>query len=209
MVENVVRLYLSSFRLGRHPGRLVDLAAGGRQAAVIVNAMDASTPDIRQQALQREFTSLGELGFDCVEVDLRERPSAATLAGFDVLWVRGGNVFVLRRLLADTGLDDVLTSLLAEDRVVYAGYSAGACVLGTDLSELARVDDAGAVDQPVLTGLGLVDRPIVPHVHSPDHPESAACTAVSAELDRRSVAHWALRDGQVVLIDGNEMELLA
>lgn len=209
MVENLVRLYLSSFRLGRHPDRLVGLAAGGRRAAVIVNAMDVAPADIRQQAVQRELTSLGDLGFDCVEVDLRERPSATTLAGFDVLWVRGGNVFVLRRLLADTGLDDVLAGLLAEDRFVYAGYSAGACVLGTDLSELVRIDDAGAVEQPVLTGLGLLDRPIVPHVHSPDHPESAACTAVSEDLDRRSVAHWALRDGQVVLVDGNQLQLLA
>jgi len=34
------------------------------------------------------------------EFDLRQPEATGQLAGFDIVWVRGGNVFVLRRVLA-------------------------------------------------------------------------------------------------------------
>lgn len=61
--------------------------------------------------------------------------------------------------------DEALVALLQRDQLVYGGYSAGACVLGSDLIELQLVDDLTAVDDPVTSGLGLLDRPLVPHVH--------------------------------------------
>ncbi|HTZ44965.1 MAG TPA: Type 1 glutamine amidotransferase-like domain-containing protein [Jatrophihabitans sp.] len=202
-----MRLYLSSFRLGRHQDRLTALTGAGRRAAVICNAMDAATSDIRRQAVERECGSLAGLGFEPTEFDLRET-SLSDAADFDLVWVRGGNVFLLRRLLADTGSDTVLLDLLDRDAFVYAGYSAGACVLGTDLSELASVDDLSVVNRPLFTGLGVLDRPVVPHVDSPDHPETAACTGVAEVLRGRGVRHWALRDGEVLLVHGEHLELL-
>jgi dipeptidase E len=40
-----------------------------------------------------------------------------------------------------TVTDEVLRELLAEDRVVYGGYSAGACVLTPSLHGIELVDD--------------------------------------------------------------------
>jgi dipeptidase E len=43
-----VRLYLSSFRMGDHPERLLALAGQDRhRVAVIANAMDDAPPDVR------------------------------------------------------------------------------------------------------------------------------------------------------------------
>ena len=84
------------------------------------------------------------------ELDLREfiaRPDEleATLTESSLLWVRGGNTFVLRAQLARSGGDVVLDRLLRDDALVYAGYSAGACVLAPSLVGLEFTDDPGEV----------------------------------------------------------------
>lgn len=117
-------------------------------------------------------------------------------------------MFVLRRALADSCADTVLVDLIKEDAVVYAGYSAGASVLAPDLDGLQRVDDISAVADPIRLGLAVLDRPFVPHVDSPGHPETHGCDLVSAEFTRAGRAHWALRDGEVLLILDGHTEVL-
>jgi hypothetical protein len=55
-------MYLSSFRVGNCPHRLVELARGGMRAAVIANAMDAAPPEIRTDGIKRELSALTALG---------------------------------------------------------------------------------------------------------------------------------------------------
>jgi dipeptidase E len=202
-----MRLYLSSFRIGGFAGRLLALGAS-RRTALVPNALDGLPSDVRDAGLQRDISDLGQVGLEVSEVDLRHPDAAERLSGYDIVWVRGGNVFVLRRVLADTGTDQVLTDLIRGDAIVYAGYSAGACVLAPDLTGLEGIDDITAVADPVATGLGLLDRPFVPHVRSPGHPETAACDALAARYQAAGQAHWALRDGDVLVIDGKTIELL-
>jgi dipeptidase E len=101
-----------------------------------------------------------------------------------------------------------LRRLIQEDAIVYGGYSAGACVLGHDLSALAAVDDVTEVEEPITVGLGLLDRSFVPHVDSPGHPETVACSAIAAAYRSRGEQHWALRDGQVLVVDRQGARLL-
>ncbi|MFI1581900.1 Type 1 glutamine amidotransferase-like domain-containing protein [Embleya sp. NPDC020630] len=221
-----MRMYLSSFRLGEHPDRLVALLGGvggagvaGMPIAVIANAIDDRPAEVRAACVGSEFVVLRELGLHPTEVDLRtffDRPPgevAAVLAGFPAVWVRGGNVFLLRDALARSGADGVLVDLLRRDAVVYGGYSAGACVLAPDLRGLERCDDADAVTEvygrPVRwDGLGVLDHAVVPHVDSPDHPESALLAGVVADYRARGVPHRTLRDGQVLLVDGERVAVV-
>jgi dipeptidase E len=203
-----MRLYLSSFRVGSHPQRLLQLLGEGRRTALIPNAVDEAPEQARIENLARDRSELEALGLDVTMVDLRTPKAADELASYDLIWVRGGNTFVLRRVFADSGADGILTELLRNDALVYGGYSAGACVLTPDLTDLKLVDDISAVPEPITIGLGLLDRPFVPHVASPGHPETEACDEVSAELNRRGQEHWVLSDGDVLVVDGDRTELL-
>jgi dipeptidase E len=203
-----MRLYLSSFRVGAHPQRLLQLLGDGRRTALISNATDEAPESAREKHRGRDRAELAALGLDVTTVDLRTPKAADRLCDYNLIWVSGGNTFVLRRVLADSGADVALLALLRDDALVYGGYSAGACVLAPDLTDLQHVDDISAVPEPITTGLGLLDRPFVPHVASPGHPETELCDEESAALTRKGQEHWALSDGDVLIIDGDQTELL-
>jgi dipeptidase E len=74
------------------------------------------------------------------------------------------------------------------------------------------VDDADAVtraygEPPLWDGFGVLDFAFVPHVESPDHPESLALDAVAERYRAAGVAHRSLRDGQVLVVDGDRTTL--
>ncbi|MFD4628524.1 Type 1 glutamine amidotransferase-like domain-containing protein [Streptomyces sp. NPDC058284] len=195
--------------MGDAPELLDDLAKGARNAAVIGNALDALPTPQRQQATGREIAMLRERGYLTTEVDLRDHfgdadTLAERLSRFGVVWVHGGNPFVLRLAMALSGADRILPDLLHRDALVYAGWSAGACVLSPSLRGLELVDDPAdtvtAYDRPVLwEGLGLLDYTFVPHYRSPI-PESEQIERVVERYDREGVLYRAFRDGEVTLV---------
>jgi dipeptidase E len=208
-----VRLYLSSFRMGDHPEHLVSLVGDDRRPAVVIaNAMDDAPQDVRRAGVEREIAALGELGFDAAELDLRDYFGDAErlrrdLAGVALAWLRGGNVFMLRYALMLSGGDGVFRDLLARDALVYAGYSAGPCVLSPSLRGLEAVDDAEAVTriygaEPVWDGLAVLDEAFVPHYQSPGHPESSGLDRVAERYRADGVPHRTMRDGQALVISG-------
>ena len=210
-----MRLYLSSFRLGDHPEHLVALAgADGRRCVVIANAMDGAPPDVRRAGVELELAALADLGLGAAELDLRDYFSdqqrlRQDLAGVSVAWLRGGNTFMLRYALYSSGADTVFRELLAANALVYAGYSAGACVLSPTLQGLELVDDADAVtraygSQPPRDGLAILDEAFIPHYRSPGHPETAAIERVVTRYRAEGIACRTLHDGQALLVNGPE-----
>lgn len=203
-----MRLYLSSYHFGAHQQRLRQLVGPGRRTALVANALDMLAESVRTDVVRQDLDELTAAGLQAKDVDLRATGTGQDLAQFDLIWVRGGNTFVLRRALADSGADTVLRALLDSDAITYGGYSAGACVLAPDLSPLQAVDDISVVPSPITAGLGILDRPLIPHVRSPGHPETTACTAISDGLRSQGHDHWALADGDVLLVDGTQTQLL-
>lgn len=212
-----MRLYLSSFRLGNRPERMLQLLHGGTRAAVICNADDYKTDADRRASVERELEDLRGLGLEPVEVDLRRhfgRPAALrdTLRDADLLWVRGGNPFILRRAMVQAGADDLIAGLLADDRVVYAGYSAGACVMTPSLHGVELVDDPHVVpegypERVIWECLGVVPYGILPHYRS-DHPESALIDKSLEYMVDHHLPFVALRDGQAMIVDGDVREIV-
>ncbi|MFD6880242.1 Type 1 glutamine amidotransferase-like domain-containing protein [Streptomyces sp. NPDC054904] len=210
-----MRLYLSSFRIGNRPEELLRLLGnGGRRTALILNADDYKDAEGRAASLQRELDELTGIGLDPFEVDLREyfgRPEELekVLSPADAVYVRGGSVFVLQRAFQASGADRILKRLIQEDAVVYAGYSAGPCMLGPDLRGIQ-----GDVDNPELVPsgyegttmgwecLGLVPFAIAPH-HRSDHPESEEIDRLVEYYIEHHVPFVALRDGQAIVVDGD------
>jgi dipeptidase E len=206
-----VKLYLSSFRLGDHPEHLVAMLPAKARIAVVCNAIDGEEPVVREQKVIAEHRWLVELGLRPEEIDLRDfapedlRPR---LAGFDGMWVRGGNVFVLRAAMARSGADRILPELIGSGQLVYAGYSAGGCVLAPSLRGLELCDDVPNVDDVVWDGLGVLDEAFVPHLNSPGHPETELIEKVRDLYERTAVPYVALSDGQALVVDGETRTLV-
>ena len=198
--------------MGHCPERLMDLTRGGRRAVVIANATDPY-PEGREEALDRELLALSDLGFEPKELDLREYFDRSGVADAlrlsDLVWIRGGDSFTLRYSLARSGADRELVQFIEDDALAYGGYSAGICVLAPTLRGIELADDPATVTRlygadPIWDGLGVLDFCLVPHVDSPGHPETDDCNRIAEKYRADGTPHRALRDGQVLVIDGDQ-----
>lgn len=214
-----MRLYLSSYQVGDRAGSLLALLGNGKRAALIENALDLYSEEAREMHRREVYDPAAELhglGISATRLDLRKyfgrtEALAAELAGFDLVWVVGGNTFVLRRAMKASGFDDVITGMLDNDQIVYGGFGAGAVVAAPSLSGMGMFDDADDVPsgydaETVWDGLGLIDHSIVPHYRSP-HPETAAAERVTRHLSGQGLRYRALRDGEVIVWTENRRRM--
>lgn len=206
-----MRLYLSSYRIGDRAGSLLALLGSGKRAAIVSNALDnisSTARSIYRDEVYDPHMELASLGLVTEELDLRRYFGEAEalrekLGEFDLVWVMGGNAFVLRRAMKQSGFDDVITGMLERDEIVYGGFSAGAVVATPTLRGIELMDDpaevpAGYDPEVVWDGLGLIDHSVVPHFRSP-HPESAAAERAVRHMMSRGMRYRALRDGEVIV----------
>jgi dipeptidase E len=202
-------LYLSSYGLGADPTRLA-APTRGRRAVIVMNALDQFGAT-RTRDLAHETDDLASLGWDAVELDLRafvgrSDELSQLLESVGLVWVVGGNSFVLARAMTAARLAALLRDRLQDPEFVYAGYSAGAVVAGPDLDGIQLVDDPFAAVEGVPPNapaetLGLVPFRVVPHWRS-DHPESPAIERVAAHVQSGGLEHRCLRDGEALWVDG-------
>ena len=141
---SLVKLYLSSFRLGRNRGALRDLVGRAGRAALVFNACGVYG-DSRLRTLERETRDIASLGFECEELDLRSyfedfEGLRNRLYTYDLIWVVGGNTFVPARAMNQSRFGQALSKPLDDERLVYAGYSAGICVAAPDLEGIHLMD---------------------------------------------------------------------
>lgn len=206
-----MRLLLASYRLTPHGAALRKLAGDGSRAGLIFNALDQYV-DTRMRRLPEEQAELESVGFSCEELDLRsyfgdEAALQRRLDKLDVVWVLGGNTFVLARAMLLSGFHRVGTSAVRAGRLVYAGYSAGACVTGPDLDGIHLMDEPDVIpasypaDAPP-QALGWLPWRIVPHWRS-DHPEQDVADLAVEHLLASHRVFQTLSDGQAIIIDGD------
>lgn len=204
-----MKLYLSSYRLGNEADQLANLVGNNKKVAVILNALDFSTDEERRtKSQQREFDDLKSVGLQAEELDLRPyfgkwEALEKKIREYGLIWVRGGNAFVLRRAMHQSGFDTILQELASQDDLVYGGYSAGVCVIGPTLRGIEIVDDPGIVPEGyekdvIWEGVGLVDFSFAPHYQS-NHPESASIEKLVAFYEENNMPYRALSDGEVIV----------
>jgi dipeptidase E len=209
----VVNSYLSSYKLGNEVAALKRL---GKQTSgslgYIANALDftSADPERKQRHIDQEMSELRELGFDVTLLDLRdyfgdEDDLDVQLQRLGGVYVCGGNSFVLRQAMQLSGFDGALRASCDRADFLYAGYSAGVCVLSPTLHAYAIVDDPTDMPYPQLRaqlweGLGLLSFVFLPHYRS-DHPESAQIDQEIAYCIDNKVLFKAYRDGEVLIIE--------
>lgn len=202
-----MRLFLTCLGVDGHDDLLVSVTGRGATIGVVLNAID-DRPSDRALAGEIEHGEMTRLGLRPVEIDLREPADVARLATVDAIWVRGGNTFALRSAMAAHGADTVIARRIGDGSLGYAGYSAGAAVLAPDITVVAEVDDPSVVAAPIMSGLGVLDRPLIPHVDG-TYAEGAACTELSRRLSSEGVSHHALRDGEALVTLGGHLRRVA
>ncbi|HEY0299938.1 MAG TPA: Type 1 glutamine amidotransferase-like domain-containing protein [Rhizomicrobium sp.] len=208
-----MRLYLSSYRFGDRVDLLLAMLRPGAKVGVISNALDAIPQPARETYARTVHDPLEELrghGLDAADLDLRKffgRPGKLeeALAALDLVWAVGGNSFLLRRAMRQSGFDRVGVDLIKQDKLVYGGWSAGAVVAGPDLHGIALMDGPdvaadGYDPAPIFDGLALIPFHLVPHYES-DHPESEAAAKVTAYLLDHALPYRTMRDGDVLIRD--------
>jgi dipeptidase E len=145
-------------------------------------------------------------GFLCQSLDLvgwSKLALAEHLAGFDVLYVQGGNTFHLLDQMRRSGADRIIRKLVAGHDTVYCGVSAGSIVAGPEIGIAGWSPDwdRNEVGLTDLTGLHLV-----PFILSPHYvPENAALIAARLPLPYPVLT---LRDGQAWVVDGDDQRLI-
>jgi dipeptidase E len=213
-----MRLYLSSYGLGNNPEEMMPLIGDNKRTAIIMNAQDNVLPEARSERLQREIENLTSLGLQPEELDLRDyfgktEELKAILANFGYFWVRGGNVFLLRRAYKQSGFDSLLVELLQNDKVAYGGFSAGICVLAPSLKGIELVDPKDDVSEGyeksvIWDGLGVLGYAIAPHYKS-DHPESADIDRCVDYFKENDIAYKTLKDGEAIVINGDKEKIVS
>lgn len=208
-----MRLYLSSFRIGNKPQEWLDMIGDNKRTAVIVNAKDFKPEEERPPWLKLQMDAVTALGLEPEDLDLREyfsNPAALKdrMKDFGSVWVCGGNAFILKRAYEQSGFDRLITEMVKKDEIVYAGYSAGVCVLAPSLEGIDLCDPPAAVPPGYKSefdwnGLGITGYAILPHYKS-DHPETHMIDQVAELMDKRGIKYRPLRDGQAIVINGQK-----
>jgi len=139
-----MKLYLSSYHLGDYGDELIRLVGRGERAFVINNALDFVADDVRF-GIRDGIDELEALGFHAEELDLREYfgrtgDLRTALMTCRLVWLRGGNSFILRRAMLASGFDHAARDLIESNALIYGGYSAGAVVATPTLCGIELVD---------------------------------------------------------------------
>lgn len=205
-----MKLYLSSYKTGNRKEELKEwIKNNGNNIGVIINSRDY-TPDSKEkeESINKNILELEMVGFKVDIIDLKkyfgkENKLIEDLKEIKAFYVIGGNVFTLRLAMKYSGFDNFLKSISDKDGYLYAGYSAGICVLAPTFKGLDIVDDIvnPYSNEPALyEGLNLIDFVPVPHYMS-DHPESEKINEVVKYYEKEKIKYKPLRDGDVVIID--------
>ncbi len=211
-----MRLYLSSFSIGNQPEKLLPLVDDRKRVAIIMNALDNNS-DARKKFLTEQAEILTSMGFAVQELDLRsyfgkQDQLKDALTKNDLVWVNGGNTFVLRRAMKESGFDTEIKQALQKDKLAYGGFSAGVVVLSPDLHGLDITDNphkipAGYKPEVIWEGLGIIDFSVAVHYQS-DHAESALTDQEIAYYIEHNIPYKTLRDGQVMIKNHDDFQIL-
>jgi dipeptidase E len=212
-----MRLYLSSYQIGNKPEELAKLVRDNKKVAVIMNAVDFGDAERVKVSYESQCDSLKKIGLQPSQLDLRkyfgkEDELRSELKKFGAVWIHGGNVFVLQRAFEQSGFGEIIKDMVAQDQIVYAGFSAAVCLAAPTLQGAELVDDPDIIPEGYKPdfdwdGLGLIDYNVAVHYQS-DHPESDDVEKEVIYYKDNMILYKTLRDGEVIIIDGDDEKLV-
>jgi dipeptidase E len=154
-----MRLFISSYRAGKHDQDLIKFLGKINKMAVITNAKDYKTPEDRRLKIEEHFSYYRSLGLEPTEIDLREYFHKSGVEKVflkqNFIWLAGGNTFLLRKAIRQSGLEPFLSDWVRKNEIILAGESAGAVILGPTLR--GAEDEWSDEDSPYFKAEGYQD----------------------------------------------------
>ena len=216
-----MRLFLSSYRAGRHDDKLLAFLGKIDKVAVITNAKDYKTPEGRKIRVDENFEYWESLGIKPTEIDLRphfHKPNAEDLLSkHNFIWLAGGNVFLLRRALKYTDLDRYFYDAVRKNEIILGGESAGAIVMGPTL-KFSEMEADGHEDSPTIIpngyesriiwdGLNFINYVPVPHFHDADY--GSEIDNYINRLKKAGLPYKPMTNDQAIMVNADKEEFLA
>ncbi len=208
-----MKFYLSSYKIGNQPDKLLALFSDNKKVGYIPNALDftGADPERRMRHIESDMRSLNETGLQSELTNLKEyfhneKALKEKIRTFGGIFISGGNTFILRQAMKLSGLDIILQEYHRNGvGFVYSGYSAAGCILSPSLKGYDIVDNAKDLpymDQKeiIWNGLNMIDFIFLPHFDS-DHPESEDVQKELLYCVENDIPYKTLRDGEVLIIE--------
>lgn len=205
-----MKLYLSSYKVGNKAEELKKwIVEHNNKICLIPNSRDIYPEGERKtEGIQKDVKELEDLGFEVTVISLKDyfnnkEELYERLEKFSAFYVIGGNTFALRQAMFLSGFDKFLKSIENNPNYLYAGYSAGICVLAKDMHGLDVCDDPNINPYGIETiweGLGYFDYIFLPHYKS-NHKETKLIDDSVEFCIKNNIKFKTLRDGDVILED--------
>ena len=203
-----MNFYLSSYKVGDKADELKKwINQHGNKLCLIPNSRDIYPESERKaNGIKEDVNELTDLGFDVTVISLKDyfdnkEELINKLKEFRAFYVIGGNTFALRQAMYLSGFDEYLKTIDNNSDYLYAGYSAGICVLAKDLHGLEMCDDPNINPYGIDTmwdGLGYFDYIFLPHYKS-NHKETELIDASVVYCNQHNIKYKTLKDGDVII----------
>jgi peptidase E len=142
-----------------------------------------------------------------------EKALKQKLLDFEIIHFCGGNTLYLNYLTHQTGLNQILTELVASGDLIYTGSSAGSIITSPNLyamkdSLLENIDPKflAGIQESDYQGLNLVPFLIMPHAN-----KNAFLQANLKAVEKLPIYPHPLlflRDSQAVVVNGNNFQII-
>lgn len=154
--------------------------------------------------INKSKLEIENLGFMAVVLNMNDCPKNPTMPDFDVIYVCGGNTFVILKKMKELGLDEYIIKQV-ENGSVYIGVSAGSIIAGPSIEIAgwgvdADINEVGIND---LQGLKFTDVSVFVHYEIDRHfgevedfKKKVSCPVVP------------LTNDQAIVINGDKIEYI-
>jgi dipeptidase E len=197
-----MKLYLTSLPPTNY-GELLALLPKDKplSAAVVANAWDVYAPERRKPIINALLAAFRSHDIKPTLIDLKQLTGDAlrtALAKHALIWIMGGNTFLINELVHSSGLALFIKPLL-EQGVVYGGESAGAVIAGTSLHGIELLDNPSDASKTIWNGLNLIDFGLIPHWG--DEKDTALLEQCRIEMSKYTPV-TTITNQQALVIDG-------
>lgn len=201
-----MKLYLSSFKIGKNPKTLVNMLGENLNTAYITNGHAHAATDVRQFESTWDIRELREAWLTPEVLNLsdyfgKQKLLKKKLESFGLIYVAGWHILNLRIAMKLSGFDIVIKELIDSD-IVYAWYDSGAGIVGPDLNAYKAVELESCITykhETIWEWLGLTPWYIVGNINSIHELSNEKSKKLMKYYDEKELKYKKIKDWEVIL----------